>query len=95
MMGAEDKEESGEGQVDSVGDQDDSKNNDNNVDEMDMDEARPEATLTYKVGQLISQVMSWAITNSKLVRILHIKNTIQCTVTTHVQSQPLGIRLFF
>ena len=58
MMGAEDKEESGEGQVDSVGDQDDSKNNDNNVDEMDMDEARPEATLTYKVGQLISQVMS-------------------------------------
>ena len=53
MMGAEDKEESGEGQVDSVGDQDDSKNNDNNVDEMDMDEARPEATLTYKVGQVI------------------------------------------
>ena len=52
MMGAEDKEESGEGQVDSVGDQEDSKNNDNNVDEMDMDEARPEATLTYKVGQL-------------------------------------------
>ena len=57
MMGAEDKEESGEGQVDSVGDQDDSKNNDNNVDEMDMDEARPEATLTYKVGQVI-RVMS-------------------------------------
>ena len=56
MMGAEDKEESGEGQVDSVGDQDDSKNNDNNVDEMDMDEARPEATLTYKVGQVISHV---------------------------------------
>ena len=56
MMGAEEKEDSGEGQVDSVGDQDEStKNNDNNVDEMDMDEARPEATLTYKVGQVISR----------------------------------------
>ena len=52
MMGAEEKEDSGEGQVDSVGDQDEStKNNDNNVDEIDMDEARPEATLTYKVGE--------------------------------------------
>ena len=58
MMGAEEKEDSGEGQVDSVGDQDEStKNNDNNVDEMDMDEARPEATLTYKVGQVISHVI--------------------------------------
>ena len=28
------------------------------ADEMDMDEARPEATLTYKVGQVISHVMS-------------------------------------
>ena len=58
MMGAEEKEDSGEGQVDSVGDQDEStKNNDNNVDEIDMDEARPEATLTYKVGQ-VSRAMS-------------------------------------